>query len=73
MPAPDEGRSELGLAALQIAASLALYVIAEASPGDLQALRMRLWHYTARGAQAGARALGHLGLYAERRYDIVKS
>lgn len=70
-PDPDSG-SSLPMLALRVAVSLALYLLTQADPATVTAWRMRLWHYTGRGARAVAYGAGRLGLEAERRYNVVK-
>lgn len=71
-PEPDPaGGSGLPMLLLRVAVTLALYLLS-ADPATVTAWRMRLWHYTGRGARAVAYGAGRLGLEAERRYDIIK-
>lgn len=67
----DRGKS-LGAVALQVAASVVLYLLVEADPTTLQAWRMRGWHSVKRAAWWGSARCAHIGLEAERRYDQIK-
>lgn len=69
MSADDRGPAAV---ALQVAASIALYLLVEADAAKVQALRMRAWHTVKRAAWKVSADAARLGLFAERRYDQVK-
>lgn len=69
----DRGHgSDLPAVALQLAASIVLYLVVEADSTTVQALRMRGWHYTKRAAWWASARCAAIGLEAERRYDQIK-
>jgi hypothetical protein len=72
MSGRDDGGRDLGAVALQLAASIVLYLVVDADAATLQAWRMRGWHYTKRAAWWGSARCAAIGLEAERRYDQIK-
>jgi hypothetical protein len=67
-----DNRGETLAAVLQLAATVAVYLIVEADSTTVQGLQMRGWHTVRRGAWWASARCASLGLAAERRYNVVK-